>query len=211
MKIEIYSDFVCPFCYMGVKRLEAALVQFEHKDEVEITYKSFQLDTQARRQPDKDIHHLIAEKYGISYEQSKVNNERIIEAAAEVGLNYRFDILKPNNTAMAHQIAQYAKQVEKEKELVMRFFKGYFEEGADIGDKDTLLFLAQEAGLDRKSVEKILEDEVFLPAVLQDQADAEAIWIDYVPYFTVGGKHSISGAQSIESMLRFLYDAYKGL
>lgn len=210
MKIEIFSDFVCPFCYMGVKRLEVALEQFEHKEEVEITYKSFQLDTHARRQPDKDIHQLIAEKYNISYEESKANNERIIKAAAEVGLNYRFDILKPNNTAMAHQIAQYAKSVQKEKELVHRFYKSYFEEGADIGDKETLLSLAEEVGLDRNAVEQILNTKALLPAVLKDQADAEAIWIDYVPYFTVDEKHSISGAQSIESMLKFLREAYQG-
>ncbi|PKM49148.1 MAG: disulfide bond formation protein DsbA [Firmicutes bacterium HGW-Firmicutes-7] len=209
MKIEIYSDFVCPFCYMGVKRLEAALAQFEHNDEVEITYKSFQLDTNAKRHPDKDIHQLIAEKYNMSYEESKANNENIVKAAAEVGLSYRFDILKPNNTAMAHQIAQYAKSVGKEGELVHRFYKGYFEEGADIGDKETLLSLAQEVGLDRNEAEIMLNEKTFVSATLKDQADAEAIWIDFVPYFIADGKHSISGAQSIESMLRFLNEAYQ--
>ena len=209
MKIEIYSDFVCPFCYMGVKRLEAALAQFEHNDEVEITYKSFQLDTNAKRHPDKDIHQLIAEKYNMSYEESKANNENIVKAAAEVGLRYRFDILKPNNTAMAHQIAQYAKSVGKEGELVHRFYKGYFEEGADIGDKETLLSLAQEVGLDRNEAEIMLNEKTFVSATLKDQADAEAIWIDFVPYFIADGKHSISGAQSIESMLRFLNEVYQ--
>ncbi len=210
MKIEIFSDFVCPFCYMGVKRLEIALSQFEHKEEVEVTFKSFQLNANARRHPDKDIHQLIAEQYNISYEKSKANNEKVVKAAAEIGLNYRFDILKPNNTVMAHQIAQYAKSIGKEEELVLRFFKGYFEEGVDIGDKETLLSLAQVAGLDRNEVELKLDKEAFLPAVLKDQADAEAIWIDFVPYFIADGKHSISGAQSIESMLEFLNVAYKG-
>ncbi len=209
MKIEIYSDFVCPFCYLGERKLELALEQFEHKDEVEITYKSFQLDPNAKRHPDKDIHQLIADKYDISYERSKANNDQIVKAAGEVGLNYRFDMLKPNNTAMAHQIAQYAKSVDKEQALVLRFFKGYFEEGADIGDKVTLLALAQEAGLDRSETEQNLTDETFLPAVLKDQADAEAIWIDFVPYFTAG-KHSISGAQSVENLLAFLHEAHKG-
>ncbi|MBN2220951.1 MAG: DsbA family oxidoreductase, partial [Vallitaleaceae bacterium] len=177
------------------------------KDEVEITFRSFQLDPNAKRHPDQDIHQLIANKYGMSYESAKANNDRIVAAAAEVGLAYRFDLLKPNQTATAHQLAQYAKEMGKEKEVVLRFFQGYFEEGIDIGDQDILLELVEEAGLNKKDAQEALEKKRFIEKVAQDQRDAEKIWIDVVPYF-ISGKERISGAQSVEEFLEFLRKAY---
>jgi len=104
MKVEIWFDFICPFCYLGETKFEMALATFEHKEEVEVVYKSFQLNMTTESSKGKDIHQVIADKYPISYAQAKDNNDRIIEAASEVGLNYRFDILKLNSTELAHEI-----------------------------------------------------------------------------------------------------------
>lgn len=208
MKVEIWSDFVCPFCYMGEKRFEKALAEFEHKDEVEIIFKSFQLDPDAKRIEGKDIHQIIAEKYGISYEQSKASNNQIVEAARELGLNYQFDILKPNNTGMAHQIAKFAQSVGKEKHLVDRYFKAYFEEGADIGDQVTLFKLAEEIGLNLDELNKNLDEGFLKTEVSKDQEQARALGINSVPFFVINNKDTVSGAQSVRHFIDVLEKAY---
>jgi len=209
MKVEIWSDFVCPFCYMGERRFENALEEFEHKDEVEITFKSFQLDPDAKRIQGKDIYQIIAEKYGISYEQSKASNDEIIKAASEVGLNYRFDILKLNNTEMAHEITKFARSLDKEKALVDRFFKAYFEEGADIGDREILLKLAGEVGINQGELNKKLDAGSFRTEVIKDQEQARKLGINGVPFFVINDKYTVSGAQSVSHFIHVLDKAYK--
>ncbi len=208
MKVEIWSDFVCPFCYLGERKFELALAKFAHKETVEIHFKSFQLNQNAENYSGKDIHQLIADKYHIPYAQAKSNNDRIIQAAKEVGLNYNFDILKPGNTQIMHQIAQYAKTVGKEKVLVDLFFKAYFEEGADISDTSVLLDLASKATLDTIEVQKHLTDKTFLNQVHEDQHDAQKLGITGVPYFIINDKITISGAQSPEHFLAALNQAW---
>lgn len=110
MKIEIWSDFVCPFCYIGKRRLEQALAQFPYKDQVEIEYKSFELDPNAPKESDKNIHELLAAKYRMSVEQAKRSNEGIKQHAASVGLDFHFDTMKPTNTFDAHRLAKFAKK-----------------------------------------------------------------------------------------------------
>lgn len=113
MKIEVWSDFMCPFCYMGKRRLEIALNKFEHKNEVELVFRSFELDLAAKKKFDGNIHEIIAKKYGISVEQAKASNNQIVEQAKAIGLDYNFDNLIPTNTFDAHRITHYAKQKEK--------------------------------------------------------------------------------------------------
>ncbi len=199
-KIDIWFDFVCPFCYLGERKFEMALKEFAGKDDVEINFKSFQLNPSKAVVPmvGKDIHQIIADKYHMSYDQAKANNDRIVASAKQVGLNYRFDILKPGNTEMAHIIAQYAKEVGKDFELVNRFYAAYFEEGADINDETTLLELAAEIGLDVHALKKRLDDPTLLARVKADQKQAQTLGITGVPFFIINDKHRISGAQSIE-------------
>ncbi|WP_459481140.1 DsbA family oxidoreductase [Clostridium saccharoperbutylacetonicum] len=208
MKVEIWFDFVCPFCYMGERKFEKALAAFEHKDEVEIIFKSFQLNMSQKDVKGKDIHQVIADKYNITYEQAKDNNDRITKAAAEVGLNYRFDILKLNNTQLAHEISKYAESVGKGKELVDLYFKGYFEEGLDIGNEDKLLELAEKAGLDVSDLKKQLAGESLKAEVKEDEALARKLGISSVPYFVFDDKYAVSGAQEPEQFLKALNQAY---
>lgn len=205
-KIDIWFDFVCPFCYLGERKFEMALKAFEGKDDIEINFKSFQLNPSKDVVPmvGKDIHQIIADKYHMSYEQAKANNDRIVASAKQVGLNYRFDILKPGNTEKAHIIAQYAKEVGKDFDLVNRYYAAYFEEGADINDEKTLLDLAAEIGLNADVIKERLDDPALLAAVKSDQKQAKEIGITGVPFFIVNDQHTISGAQSVEHFLSVL-------
>ena len=209
MKVEIWSDFVCPFCYMGEKKFEQALADFEHKDEVEIVFKSFQLPMGKAGVKGKDINQTIADKYNISYEQAKANNDQIVKAAAKVGLNYRFDILKLNNTELAHEITKYAESVGKGKDLVDRYFKAYFEEGVDIGDKEKLIELADEIGLNIIELKKQLEQGSLKAEIEKDKVLASKIGINSVPFFIINDRYTVSGAQNPEHFLKVLNDAYK--
>lgn len=209
MKIEVWSDFVCPFCYMGERKFELALEKFPHKEEVELEFKSFELNMDKTDYKGKDIHQIIADKYGISYEQAKENNDRIVQAASEVGLDYRFDILKLNNTKLAHEIAQYAKLSQKGNDLVKRFFKGYFEQGIDIGDQLALLDLAKEVGLDTADLQRQLDNGSLEAKVREDEEMAAKLGINSVPYFVFDDKYAVSGAQNPEIFLEALTKAYK--
>lgn len=209
MQIEVWSDFVCPFCYMGERKFEIALEQFAHKDEVTITYRSFELNMdQGKEYKGKDIHQVIADKYHTSYEQAKANNDSIVQAASEVGLSYRFDILKLNSTRLAHEIFQFAKEAGKGNELVNRFFQGYFEQGMDIGDKDSLFAIAKEIGLSLKDLEKQLNDGTLTAKVEADEKMAAKIGVNSVPFFVFDQKFAVSGAQNPEYFLEALNKAY---
>ena len=209
MKVEIWSDFVCPFCYMGERKFEEALADFEHKDEVEIIFKSFQLSMGKEDVKGKDINQIIADKYNISYDQAKANNDQIVKAAEKVGLNYRFDILKLNNTELAHEIAKYADSVGKGKDLVDRYFKAYFEEGVDIGDKEKLIELAEEIGLNTIELKKQLNQEDLKAEIKNDEVLARKLGISSVPFFIINDRYTVSGAQDPKQFLKALNEAYK--
>lgn len=209
MKVEIWSDFVCPFCYMGERKFEQGLADFEHKDEVEIVFKSFQLSMGKEDVKGKDIHQIIADKYNISYDQAKANNDQIVKAAEKVGLNYRFDILKLNNTELAHEIAKYADSVGKGKALVDRYFKAYFEEGLDIGDKEKLIELADEVGLNTTELKKQLDQETLKAEIKKDEVLARKLGINSVPFFIINDRYTVSGAQDSKQFLKALNEAYK--
>lgn len=198
MKIEIWSDFVCPYCYLGEKKLEKALDEFQDKDNVEITFRSFQLDPNEVKHERGDYYEFISKKYGVPYESAKSRMDATKSEAAKVGLNYRYDIMIRNNTSLAHQAAKFAKDEGKEKLLVDSFFKAYFEEGADLGNLDTLLSLAGEVGLNIERLGKILKENSYLSKVTDDQKEASNIGITGVPFFVINGKVAVSGAQSIE-------------
>ncbi|WP_160686631.1 DsbA family oxidoreductase [Clostridium sp. C2-6-12] len=204
MKIEVWSDFVCPFCYIGKRRLEMALNDFEHKEEVELVVKSFELDPKSKKKFDESIHEIIAKKYGISVEQAKASNDQISAQAKEIGLNYNFDDIKPTNTFDAHRLSHYAKTEGKMNELSERILKAYFVEAMDISDYGVLTKLADEVGLDRVKALEVLETGKYAAEVRKDEEEASKLNITGVPYFVFNSKYAISGAQPIELFLRTL-------
>lgn len=208
MKVEIWFDFVCPFCYLGHAKFEKALYEFEHKDEVELVFRSFRLNMDQKTTVGKNIHQIIAEKYGISYAEAKANNDYIAKAGREVGLNYNFDVMKLGETETAHQIMQYAKKHRKDHDLIRRYFKAYFEEGLNIGDKQELLKIAGEIGLDLSELNHELVNGSLKAEMLKDEAAAHSLGINGVPHFIIDRKYSISGAQDPKHFLAALNKIY---
>ncbi|WP_078410563.1 DsbA family oxidoreductase [Priestia abyssalis] len=198
MKIEVWSDFACPFCYIGKRRLEEALEKFPHRDQVEVVFKSFELDPHASRDIDLSIHEIIAKKYGMPVEQAKQMNDGIAQQAAAVGLDFQFETLIRTNTFDAHRLAKFAEAKGKDAEVTERLLKAYFTDSKHLGDHETLTDLAVEAGLDRNEVEAVLQGSDYEAAVRGEEAQAQQIGVQGVPFFVLNNKYAISGAQPSE-------------
>lgn len=200
MKIEVWSDYVCPFCYIGKRRLEEALQQFPHKDQVEVEFKSFELDPNSPEYSGQNIHEVLAKKYGMSIDQAKQANHGVGQQAATVGLTFNFDNMKPTNTFDAHRLAKFAKTQGKEAVLSEKLLQGYFTEAKHIGDIDTLADLAEVSGLNRQEALTVLNDKTaYANEVRADEGIAHQYQITGVPYFIINSKYAISGAQPIET------------
>ena len=204
MKIEVWSDFVCPFCYIGKRRFEAALEKFTHQEYVLVEYKSFELDPNAEVNPGKTMNELLAGKYGLSIEKAKEMNDSVIRQAADVGLIYNFDNMQPTNTFDAHRLAQHAIKYDKGNEMTERLLKAYFTDSAHIGDHQTLIKLAVEIGLDQEEVKAILQSCKNTKNVRLDQEQAQEMGVQGVPFFVFNEKYAVSGAQPTEVFIEVL-------
>lgn len=200
MKIEVWSDFVCPFCYIGKRRLEQALEAFPHKEDVEVEFKSFELDPNSAFNTGQNIHEMLAKKYGMSVEQAKQANVGVGQQAESVGLTFNFDDMKPTNTFDAHRLAKFAETKGQEKAMTENLLHAYFTESKHVGEVDTLADLAEASGLDRDEALVVLNDKnAFATDVRQDESIAQQYGITGVPYFVINQKYAISGAQPKET------------
>lgn len=198
MKIEVWSDFVCPFCYIGKRRLEIALDEFQHKDKVEVTFKSFELDPTVQTDSTISIHESLAQKYGMSVEKAKEMNQGVIDQAKEVGLDYNFDEMSPTNTFDAHRLAKFAETKGKLAEMTERLLHAHFVESKQVSEHDTLIDLAGEVGLDKEEVKSVLSSNQFEKEVRAEETEAQTIGVRGVPFFVINRKYAISGAQPKE-------------
>ncbi|GMA49686.1 DSBA oxidoreductase [Alicyclobacillus contaminans] len=201
MKVEIWSDFVCPFCYMGKRHFEQALEQWPDKDKVEIIYRSFELDPSAPRNTGKSLHSVLAEKFGITVERARAMNADVARRAKAVGLDYHMDTIIPTNTFDAHRLMHFAAGKHRSVEMVERLFRAYFTDCKDIGDRDTLAELAGEVGLPQADVRDMLERGDYTREVRQDEREGQALGIHGVPCFVVDRVVAVSGAQPVEVFL----------
>ncbi|MGM0839535.1 MAG: DsbA family oxidoreductase [Bacillota bacterium] len=201
MKIEVWSDYVCPFCYIGKRHLEEALQQFPERDQVEIAFKSFELDPDAPVDTDMSIQEILSKKYGTSLEQAKNMTDSMTKQAATVGLDFRFDTSIPTNTFDAHRLTTYAKTKGKETELTEILLHAHFTLSKHIGDKETLVRLAEQAGLDAEESQAVLESDEFTQDVRADEEEARQIGVQGVPFFVINRKYAISGAQPSDVFL----------
>ncbi|RUT72066.1 DsbA family oxidoreductase [Flavobacterium cupreum] len=209
MKIEIWSDIMCPFCYIGKRQLETALAEFPD-DEFEIEWKSFQLDPTISPEPDKDVFTYLAERKGMSVEQSVEMHKSVAERAKSVGLDYHFDKAVIANSFTAHRIIQLAKTKNLADEMEEIFFKAYFTEGKDLNDGPTLLELAEKAGLDKTETLKVLENEkLFLSDVHSDIIEGQHVGVQGVPFFVFDRKYAVSGAQPVETFVQTIREVQK--
>lgn len=201
MKVEIWSDYGCPFCYIGERKLTLAIEKTGMTSEVEIVFNSFELDPNARKQYDENINQLLAKKYGMSLEQAIAANTNVINAAKEVGLNFDFDKLQPTNTFDAHRLSHYAREQGKQKAYTEAVMKSYFTDGLNISDFDVLTAIAERVGLDQAEALRILESSDYEKEVRQDEANARSHQINGVPYFLFNGKEAVSGAQAVDTFV----------
>lgn len=198
MKIEVWSDYVCPFCYIGKKQLELALQQTGYDSAIEVEYKSYLLDPTTPVDAVGSVYEELQKKYQISLQEVKNMTANVAERAKEVGLDYNFDNMKSANTVKAHRLAKWAETEGKGKEYTERVLKAYFLEGGAIGQTDVLLSLVEQVGLSREAAQQILESDQFTKEVQDDIAVAQQLGVRGVPFFVVDNKYGISGAQPKE-------------
>jgi predicted DsbA family dithiol-disulfide isomerase len=208
LKVEIWSDVVCPWCYIGKRRLESALERFDHRDEIEVEFRSFELDPFAQAGQDEGLDERLARKYGVDLEKARAMNARVTEAAAGEGLEYHLDIARPGNTFDVHRLIHLAAAEGRQAAMKERAMAAYFTEGRQIGDRDTLVDLAAEVGIDRDRARRALESDEFAAEVRADEREATELGITGVPFFVLDRRYGVSGAQPPEVMLGALERAW---
>jgi predicted DsbA family dithiol-disulfide isomerase len=208
MNVEIWSDVVCPWCYIGKRRFERAVASFGHPGEVTITYRSFELDPNAPMQRTGTHAEHLARKYGMTIAEAEQANQQMTERAAADGLEFRFDLIRGGNTFDAHRLLHLAKDHGLQSEMKERLMRATFTEGLPIADKPTLVRLAAEAGLPAAQVQAVLDGDAYADAVRADQQQAAQYGITGVPFFVADGKYAVSGAQPPEVLLQLLQRAY---
>jgi predicted DsbA family dithiol-disulfide isomerase len=208
MEVEIWSDVVCPWCYLGKRHFEQALDSFDHADKVQVTYRSFELDPAAPRGVTTPTVELLAQKYGMSQERAKQAQRQMEERATADGLTFRMDSLRSGNTRDAHRLLHLAKASDRQSELMERLQRAYFTEQDSIFDHDALTRLAVEAGLDRDEVTDVLASDRYSDHVDTDQAMARSLGATGVPLFVIDRRYGISGAQPAETITGVLERAW---
>jgi predicted DsbA family dithiol-disulfide isomerase len=197
MKVEIWSDVMCPFCYIGKRRFESALAQFGQKEEIEIEWKSFQLNPDMKTDPTVNINQYLADIKGWDIEQAKDMNNHVTGMAAEVGLAYDFDKAIVANSFNAHRLSHLAKKQGLGEAAEEALFKAYFTEGKNIDDTDTLIELGTSIGLNADEIAQTLNSDAFADEVKHDVFEAQQLGIRGVPFFVFNNKYGISGAQAV--------------
>ena len=208
MKLEIWSDIVCPWCYIGKRRVEAALAGFAHRDEVEIVWRSFELDPHAPAHQSSTLTDLLAAKYGVAREQAVAMNARVAAVAAGEGLDYQLDRARPGNSFNAHRLLHLAATRGRQSELKERLMRAYFTDGRAIGDDDVLVQVAVEAGLAEEDARAVLAGEAYAADVRADERRAAALGITGVPFVVLDERYGVSGAQAADVFLSAMERAW---
>ncbi len=208
MDVEIWSDIACPWCYIGKRRFEAALAQFEHRDDVQVTWRSFELDPSAPLEREGERAARLAEKYGITEERAREMERQLTDTAAAEGLEFRFDIARSGATLDAHRVVHLAREHGLQDVMKERLLRAYFTEGELMGDRDALVRLAVEVGLDEDEVRQTLADDRYAEQVRDDERTAQQLGISAVPTFVVDRSLGVSGAHPPEALLGLLREGW---
>jgi predicted DsbA family dithiol-disulfide isomerase len=209
VQVEIWSDVVCPWCYLGKRRFEQALSEFEHRDDVQVVYRSFELDPAAAAGVTTPTVERLADKYGMSPAQASQAQRDMTARAAGEGLTFRMGNLRSGNTRDAHRLIQLAKERGRQAEMVERLHRAYFTDEDSVFDHESLTRLAVEAGLDRDDVTGMLAGDAYDDHVRTDEAMARAIGATGVPLFVIDRKYGISGAQPSATITQVLERAWR--
>ena len=204
MKIELWSDFACPFCYIGKKRFEKALGAFPHKDKVEVIYKAYQLNPNAPKVMTDSPAETFAKGHRLTVDKALEKFNMFETQAQTVGLKYDYTNIQMTNSFDAHRIAKWANKFNKEQELTERFMSGYFTEGLNIADQDTILKLVAELGLDVKIAKEVITSNQFADQVHAEIKEGREVGVQGVPFFVLNRKYGVSGAQPVEYFTKVL-------
>jgi predicted DsbA family dithiol-disulfide isomerase len=208
MRIDVWSDVVCPWCHIGLANLDRALADFEHADEVEVVLHSYQLDPEATSEPAGSNTERLAAKYGRSVSEMRAQQARIVSLAAERGLDFRFDAVQRGNTFDAHRLLHLALERGVQRQLKDRLGRSYFTDGEQIADPVALRAAAIEVGLDADEVDEVLGGDAYSEAVQADIDQARRIGINGVPFFVADGRIAVSGAQPPDILGQLLRQAW---
>lgn len=208
MKVEIWSDVMCPFCYIGKRKFEAALAKFEHREHIEVVWKSFQLQPDMKTDPNKSTIEHLAESKGWTLAYTRQVTANVTQMAKEVGLVYDFDKAVVANSFDAHRLSHYAKSKGKGDAMEEQLFKAYFCDGKNTADHTTLTQLAVAIGLNEKEVKQVLASNAYADAVRQDIYESQQIGVTGVPFFVFNNQYAVSGAQQTEVFLNTLRKAW---
>jgi predicted DsbA family dithiol-disulfide isomerase len=206
--VDIWSDVVCPWCYVGKRRFEAALEQFVHRDQVDVTWHAFELDPEAPRRQEGTLAESLAAKYGMSLEEAEASHANLTELAAAEGLDYHFERAQRGNTFDAHRLIRMALENGRQDEMKERLMRAYFTEGEPIGDREALARLAAEVGLSEEAARAALAGGRYSSEVRGDEHTAARLGIRGVPFFVLDRRFGVSGAQPAEGLLEALGTAW---
>ncbi|MFD0750024.1 DsbA family protein [Mucilaginibacter calamicampi] len=209
MKVQIWSDVMCPFCYIGKRRFEQALQQLDSKADIEVEWKSFQLNPHLKTDPSLNVTQYLADIKGWTIDHARQMNHHVTEMAAEVGLTYDMDKAVVANSFDAHRFAHLAKQNGKGDEAEEALFNAYFTQGKNIADHDALAELGEAIGLDKTLVKQTLATDEYAADVNADVMQAQRYGISGVPFFVLDNKYGVSGAQAVPVFLQTLEKAHQ--
>ena len=208
LTVEIWSDVVCPFCYLGKRKFEAALDQFSGKDHIQVVWKSFQLNPGVKTDTTMSIYTYLSNTKGISEDVARQMTAQITERGKEMGINYQFDDTKVINTLNAHCLLHFAKEHGLQDEAKERLLKAYFTEGVNVDDIQILLQLGDEIGLNRDELETALQNKSYIQAVEEDMELSRRFGIGGVPFFVFDRKYAVSGSQETQVFLQTLEKSF---
>jgi len=208
MRVDIWADIVCPWCYIGHSRFSRVLARFDHRDEVEVVYRSFELDPSIPRGRATPILEVLAAKYGLSPAQARQAEAGVAATAAAEGLEFTAD-REMGNTFDAHRLLQLSRAQDRQGPVLEHLYQAYFAEGRPVFEPADLAGLAAEAGLDPDAARQALDDDSYAEDVRSDENEARSLGIGGVPFFVLDGKLGVSGAQSAETFARALRQAWE--
>lgn len=205
--IDVWSDVICPFCYMAQRQLEMALAQFEHRDDVAIVHHAFELDPTTPQDADNDVRTMVAAKYGRTLADVDAMHDEMTRRANALGIDWHLDAARVTNSRLAHRLIALAGDQGRQGAMVERLFTAYFHEGALISDIDTLETLALDVGVTGAS--KLVDSEAFLDQVVADEEQARRLGITGVPAMIFNNQLMVRGARGADTVLQALEEAWQ--
>ncbi len=208
MQVEIWSDVICPWCFIGKRRFELALAEFEHKENVQVIWRSFELDPKSPAIYPESLEEMLSRKYNVSLQQASAMNFRVTALAKEVGLDYHLSAARPGNTFDAHRLLHFAASKQMGGQAIERLMQAYFSESLAVGDRTALAQIAPGFGIAESHALTLLQSETFGSEVRADEARAAELGISGVPFFVFDGKTGVSGAQPVALFAEALQQAW---